>query len=286
MLITSIPTHLRCIHIVKLPIFWFIQQQCDITTGICLDGCVVGYTGQFCNVSCISTFYGENCLKRCSHFCTDTNDDRLCDVVDGNCTTGCKPGYIPPKCVDPCRFGSYGQDCLLRCSCVRDSPCDHVEGCTVACADLLKPPTCRCLINYWGDNCDEECGVCADKLDCFLNGSCPHGCAPGFQLPYCRKQCEFGYYGANCQHKCGNCRFLDWCRKTDGICRGGCKPHWFGMQCQNSCVAIDHQHTECQSQTILSYGASFTDVVIATAVAMVVFAFILGITMLIENLYP
>lgn len=249
-----------------------------------MKGCVGGYSGQYCDVPCVSNFYGENCVSQCSDGCAVTPPLRSCNAADGTCLQGCKPGYMPPLCDSKCRPGWFGQDCKHQCDCVRDTPCDSAQGCTVACAGMRKPPTCRCLLNYWGDNCDQECGVCAGRVDCFLNGSCSGGCAPGYKPPYCLEPCDVGMYGPDCASQCGQCFYIERCRRTDGMCRGGCKFGYYGPQCQQSCADINHQHKDCRRRTILDFGATGSDVAFVAAIACTVFGCILGLAMLAETL--
>ncbi|XP_056019863.1 multiple epidermal growth factor-like domains protein 10 [Ostrea edulis] len=56
-------------------------MTCNPINGSCLEGCIPGYLGSFCNKPCDKGTYGINCSQNCSQNCLGE-----CDNVDGSCT--------------------------------------------------------------------------------------------------------------------------------------------------------------------------------------------------------
>ncbi|XP_059158850.1 uncharacterized protein LOC131942897 [Physella acuta] len=56
--------------------------MCNSVDGNC-NGCIPGKQGMFCDHDCDTTYYGNNCTKRCSNNCRD----QICNNFDGTCNS-------------------------------------------------------------------------------------------------------------------------------------------------------------------------------------------------------
>lgn len=54
----------------------------------------------------------------------------------------------------------------------------------------------ECDVGHYGYNCNETCGHCIDKLQCFhVEGTCLSGCKAGYSGQTCKKGiCQFYLY--------------------------------------------------------------------------------------------
>ncbi|GFR92902.1 multiple epidermal growth factor-like domains 10, partial [Elysia marginata] len=121
------------------------SKRCSIRTGVCLDGCDVGYEGPTCADECSSGSYGQNCTESCSKHCAGEN--HTCHHITGACHQGCAPGFRDELCIDKCENGTYGRNCRRTCSpnCEGgNSTCHHVSGsCDLGCTPGFRGDICR-----------------------------------------------------------------------------------------------------------------------------------------------
>ncbi|XP_071169585.1 uncharacterized protein [Mytilus edulis] len=67
---------------------------CDLESGICILGCMNGWTDVKCDKECNNGLYGKDCLEECSANCWNTT----CNHVTGKCIGGCKDGWRGFNC--------------------------------------------------------------------------------------------------------------------------------------------------------------------------------------------
>ncbi|WAR16520.1 TENX-like protein, partial [Mya arenaria] len=122
-----------------------VNMSCDVLNGQCDQGCVDGYSGPFCNISCPTNckschqyngecdfcskdFWGKKCLNNCSENCTHINESlSSCDITSGECKHGCQNGTHGSFCNIKC-----DQKCLASGDGVRE--CRQTDGqCTQGC---------------------------------------------------------------------------------------------------------------------------------------------------------
>ncbi|WAR16495.1 TENX-like protein [Mya arenaria] len=133
------------------------NNSCDALNGQCDQGCVDGYFGPFCNISCASNckschhdnglcdlcaydYWGEYCLNNCSENCTHINESlSSCDIASGKCKYGCQHGTHGSLCSIEC-----DQKCIASESGVRE--CRHTDGqCTQGCITGYKQGNTGCI---------------------------------------------------------------------------------------------------------------------------------------------
>ncbi|KAH9491948.1 hypothetical protein Btru_026869 [Bulinus truncatus] len=91
---------------------------CQVTDGLCYNGCARGFSGRDCKTPCPAGTHGQYCYAKCG-FCSDVRP--ICDPVSGMCPVGCKPGYQRPHCKLECPPYTWGDECNSTCTC-RDPP--------------------------------------------------------------------------------------------------------------------------------------------------------------------
>jgi hypothetical protein len=64
-------------------------ENCENTTGICLDGCEPGY-------------YGAKCVDKCSSHCA--GNGTVCNSTTGECPSGCQNDWYLSTCKYGCSF--------------------------------------------------------------------------------------------------------------------------------------------------------------------------------------
>ncbi|KAK6991230.1 receptor-type tyrosine-protein phosphatase gamma, partial [Biomphalaria glabrata] len=69
------------------------NQKCNITSGLCTEGCSNGTWGLYCN---------QTCNSNCNH--------ASCDNFNGDCTAGCLPGFGGFKCSEELRSDKNDDD--------------------------------------------------------------------------------------------------------------------------------------------------------------------------------
>ncbi|XP_052793487.1 scavenger receptor class F member 2-like isoform X2 [Mya arenaria] len=127
-----------------------------------------------------------------------------------------------------CEMGYFGDKCLRRCHC--KGPCDVLSGNCNECDPGWYPPTCEtaCSQGYYGQNCSEECSYNCENNNCnSQNGSCMHGCKPGYDYimsTNCSVECTTGSYGDKCSRNCSQHCIAEECQRISGKCNLGCKP--------------------------------------------------------------
>ncbi|XP_052764466.1 multiple epidermal growth factor-like domains protein 10 isoform X2 [Mya arenaria] len=133
------------------------NNSCHALNGQCDQGCVDGYSGPFCNVSCPTNckschqyngkcnlcsyeYWGEYCLKNCSENCMHINESlSTCDITSGECKYGCQ-------------YGTHGSHCNIKCDqkCIASETgvreCSHTDGqCTQGCITGYKQGNTGCI---------------------------------------------------------------------------------------------------------------------------------------------
>ncbi|PVD24387.1 hypothetical protein C0Q70_14869 [Pomacea canaliculata] len=214
------------------------NTTCNITTGVCENGCHTGYVAPYCNQTCRKGYYGDDCIYTCGN-CTAGS---TCNFETGVCPSGCDSGFLRPFCNETCVQGFYGTDCNNTCGqCVDRNTCEPATGvCSSGCLAGYQPPYCNetCSGGYYGINCSLPCGKCADNTTCdHVNGTCNKGCQGSLQPPYCSEKCNKGYYGNNCNHTCAKCAGPDTCDPNNGDCPSGCQSGYQGPACDEKCAA-------------------------------------------------
>ncbi|KAK7102383.1 hypothetical protein V1264_020610 [Littorina saxatilis] len=93
-----------------------------------------------------------------------------------------------------------------------------------------------CKPGLYGAQCDQACsGHCQDNTCDTYNGTCPHGCEPGWTSPLCNQTCKPGIYGEDCKQACsGHCQDNDTCDTYNGTCPRGCEPGWTSPVCNQT----------------------------------------------------
>uniref|UniRef100_K1QW76 protein-tyrosine-phosphatase n=1 Tax=Magallana gigas TaxID=29159 RepID=K1QW76_MAGGI len=193
------------------------QEMCHRSTGVCTNGCKLG-------------FFNDRCSKLCSFDCQSF----ACSGTERNCTFGCIQGL-------------FGSDCTSKCNpnCVNDL-CERTSGeCTVGCRS-----------GFYGTLCDRSCKTagCASGSCDRQTGACQTSCLAGYFGPYCNStcprcdylscdkttgacigDCKAGFYGSNCELQCSqNCNGSS-CDRSSGRCTNSCSAGWYGEQCNQQC---------------------------------------------------
>ncbi|XP_046555213.1 uncharacterized protein LOC124264517 [Haliotis rubra] len=154
-------------------------RHCQKYTGICSEGCVRGYHGDQCNISC-----SGGCLNE------------TCNIGDGHCTLGCKETYIGDFCNETsdlpvheqCSWGIYGENCDKTCpsNCYPDQRKNliHCQKDTGKCSE-------GCVRGYHGDQCNISCsGGCLKETCNPGNGHCTLGCKQTYKGGFCNETLE------------------------------------------------------------------------------------------------
>ncbi|KAL3878263.1 hypothetical protein ACJMK2_030628 [Sinanodonta woodiana] len=105
-----------------------VATGCNISNGICLEGCLLGR-------------FDVNCDKPCGH----CDGDGSCDRDSGQCSNGCLPGWMNNTCDNECLSGWFGVNCGKECGhCANNSSCDRFNGtCMDGCSPGYTEPTCE-----------------------------------------------------------------------------------------------------------------------------------------------
>ncbi|XP_060071054.1 multiple epidermal growth factor-like domains protein 6 [Ylistrum balloti] len=283
------------------------QLACNSSNGVCNQGCEQRWFGHLCDkycpvdncTQCIEVFHGTQKVKECrtcvdgfftSHGicekCSDTCLDKTtCDGQNGKCLAGCKIGWYGDRCNKECHIANcrqceeinrnhiYCEICengFYRSS--KDSKCLYCPpNCTNGCNNTNGICIGGCKTGYYGHQCDNICGHCANIPCNETNGYCLQGCEPGWYGTWCMSTCpihcrscldfknntcgacESGWYGPRCELKCSEfCQrnsfnsFL-YCDKDTGECSDGCPPSYRGafcnITCHDNCFADLCDHT-------------------------------------------
>ncbi|CAG2257239.1 PTPRT [Mytilus edulis] len=212
---------------------------CDLESGICILGCMNGWTDVKCDKECSAGLYGKDCRETCSISCLNSP----CSHVTGECIGGCQDGWQGFNCSQNCPNGQFGRNCSRFCDGCVSSMCDSVSG--------LCDNTTSCNPGYEHTNacnisCDDgDFGIgCAKKCYCLIatcsktDGKCPPGgCEAGFHGKSCNQECNNGTFGQNCKHVCEGCISV-MCRSNDGLCDNttGCEPGYlYDKYCNKTC---------------------------------------------------
>ncbi|KAL5011654.1 hypothetical protein ScPMuIL_010205 [Solemya velum] len=87
-------------------------ERCERDTGKCVGGCIVGYRGDYCQMTCEDGTYGAGCATMCKTPC-------ICDHINGSCLSGtCMKGWSGDNCEisnHKCRPGweLFDRSCFL-----------------------------------------------------------------------------------------------------------------------------------------------------------------------------
>ncbi|GFR63539.1 multiple epidermal growth factor-like domains 10 [Elysia marginata] len=104
-----------------------------------------------------------------------------------------------------------------------------------------KIPLPACATGSYGEGCTKNCSKHCGGLDntCnHVNGTCDHGCDPGYHGELCSQVCVSGSYGEGCTKNCSkHCGGLDnTCNNVNGTCDYGCNPGYHGQLCSQACA--------------------------------------------------
>ncbi|RUS75283.1 hypothetical protein EGW08_016949 [Elysia chlorotica] len=92
-----------------------------------------------------------------------------------------------------------------------------------------------CVPGTYGRGCKYPCSAHCKHGNCDrVNGTCLHGCNPGYQPPLCIDVCSPPTYGSNCRHKCSPYCPGPSCHPVTGVCNL-CKPGSRGEGCLRDC---------------------------------------------------
>lgn len=196
-------------------------------TGTC--NCPVAWTGDNCSIK-------KNCIIDSD--CTATDPAAVCHsgvcfkcLKDTDCGANgtCSAG----KCA--CNAEYYGNVCQYNCT--GAITCNNSGACTPSPNDA--PPTCTCIPNCSGANCEKCCPIDSKGNVCSNNGTCKDSAS-------CT--CNIGFSGNACQYACpkdsaGNiCAGHGTCSKqcTDTQCKCDCDagygpPESCAQQCPAGC---------------------------------------------------
>ncbi|WAR16664.1 PTPRS-like protein [Mya arenaria] len=125
-----------------------VDNECDPSSGRCLQGCTHGYWNQTCDIRC-----DPECVS--------------CDQADGSCSK--------------CKYNTkYGPSCKLECSnTCENSMCDIYGNCTNGCITNKFGKQCE-------NTCDEHCTPNENKTICSeKTGMCFYGCQTEFRGTFC-----------------------------------------------------------------------------------------------------
>ncbi|XP_041373989.1 platelet endothelial aggregation receptor 1-like isoform X2 [Gigantopelta aegis] len=125
------------------------KSTCDRKRGLCVDGCLAGWTGPDCTEECDSKHYGFMCEKLCSERHCDESLGKSCEKETGLCVDGCAAGWKGPDCTEECDSKHYGPKCVKSCSkrhcdeSLGKSSCDRRHGlCVDGCFGAWKGQDC------------------------------------------------------------------------------------------------------------------------------------------------
>lgn len=122
--------------------------KCSKLHGICIDGCISGYGGIWCQKKCPDTCGGDGSCVKSNLFCYKgckpgytgfTCQDKCPDKCggDGSCSKitsldtrvlCLQPCGSNGECVYGCVTGFYGLHCNLVCACPLGIPCQQTGG--------------------------------------------------------------------------------------------------------------------------------------------------------------
>ncbi|XP_071169615.1 cell death abnormality protein 1-like [Mytilus edulis] len=192
---------------------------CDLETGLCIFGCLHGWTGDECKNACKSGKYGRDCQQTCSPNCLSPT----CNRVTGECIGGCNDGWQGFNCSQKCPNSQFGRNCSEICEGCISKLCDHVDGLcddkTVCEPGYVIGEYCNkpCEEWYFGNNCSMKCN-CLDLPCNTFDGLCsPEGCKEGYHGKSCDQECNRGFFGRNCETYCKGC-VLNICDSMNGLC--------------------------------------------------------------------
>ncbi|XP_052067780.1 multiple epidermal growth factor-like domains protein 10 isoform X2 [Mytilus californianus] len=220
---------------------------CDLITGNCLFGCLVGWLGKKCDRACDEGKFGDQCLRDCSANCLSPP----CDYMTGKCTAGCKKGWERFNCTEECSNGNFGWNCSETCDGCIVNECDHISGdCKID--SVCKPgyvygKYCNQICEDWhfGTNCNKKCNCLKKPCNIFTGECSDDGCKMGWKGDSCDQECVSGYFGFNCAYFCETC-FNQSCDIFEGNCRVGCNDGYRGRKCETPVSA--------ESSAIIRFG--------------------------------
>lgn len=106
----------------------------------------------------------------------------------------CENGYVKSE---------SGKNCIPKCNNCKPGQCTAPYNCS------------KCLNEFWGINCTQQCNCTDNELCDDFNGSCT--CPPGFSDHNCSLSCSSNRYGINCLSTC-HCAFYEKCHHVTGNC--------------------------------------------------------------------
>ncbi|KAL3854572.1 hypothetical protein ACJMK2_013836 [Sinanodonta woodiana] len=198
-------------------------SECDKATGRCAT-CLLHWLGPYCNETCPPGLYGDQCNKVCHIYCNRCLNQSYC--------IECKKGRYGEMCQNLCH-----QDCVT-CN-------DEPHKCTSCIRGKFLENGSVCL------NCPENCVSCAGRDNCTecqsgkygptCQMSCPSNCVTCTSSSQCH-ECVPHRHGNlyQCNSKCRNIKRISpnnisqQC-ETGEVCQKGCPPLKMGIYCNHSC---------------------------------------------------
>ncbi|XP_046557059.1 platelet endothelial aggregation receptor 1-like, partial [Haliotis rubra] len=196
------------------------SPQCSRETGHCLENCLEGWWGDWCE-------------RKCSEGCEDSS----CYFWDGSCYKGCRDGWAGDSCDTRCPVGCHSDTCERYGS----------HKCTQGCQRGVH-----------GHHCDKQCNRHCRHQDCFYDHGmkstvCRQGCVDGWMSLDCKmrcpgnceacsqetgecSRCKPGYWGSDCTSHCSVTCSNKTCDRGDGRC-SGCIHGYYGNTCDTGCGA-------------------------------------------------
>ncbi|KAL4216314.1 hypothetical protein ACF0H5_024040 [Mactra antiquata] len=210
------------------------ENQCNKTTGDCLQGCKYNWTGEKCTI-CPED---NNCNVQCPSNCKNGS----C-YNNGTCTDGCADDAFTGTRCNQCIVGKYGVNCEEDCpkNCIGDV-CNRDDGtCAYGCISTYGGDKCGiCASSYYGTNCYKRCYNCLNGLCDRVTGRCT--------------DCVNGKYGELCDKLCSTGCKNSVCDRNTAVCAQGCKSGYSGDECcvkNNGCEKCDTMTTcsKCKTGT-------------------------------------
>ena len=224
-------------------------ENCENTTGICLDGCEPGY-------------YGAKCVDKCSSHCA--GNGTVCNSTTGECPSGCQNDWYLSTCKYGCSFLTPHCNTCSQHTLSNGHQTASCQECGDGFYKSVTETFCKKCVNCLNDTCDGRSGRCRDRckqgwwmgpynygicnFECDthcvgnecdpMNGTCLQGCENGWSGDRCWKNCSKscvnatcdrlsqkcvecmpGYWGNDCSNDCRHCLGGE-CNQSTGICKG------------------------------------------------------------------
>ncbi|XP_052776233.1 multiple epidermal growth factor-like domains protein 6 isoform X2 [Mya arenaria] len=267
------------------------DTRCDITSGACLLGCALDWSGPSCQRENVA--FGRPTRQKEGQSeaslavdgdpgtCSSTREDvpgwwsvtldsavnvsRVAIVTERTGSILDWKVYVGPE-------GSILSMSLCATAHVHTSgatlPCDvPTRGNHVMVVNRAGPVVIcdikiiHCSPSWYGEDCSHTCN-CKDLTEVCdtVTGACASGCSPGWLGDDCKKACKNGTYGAGCSYQCGKCKDDTPCDHVTGTCLNGCERGWTGIFCREQC-SKDTFGEDCVTSCGRCYGVGACDII-------------------------